>query len=196
MRSMLGGRRPSASSVISVLALIIAVGGGSYAVALNGKDKKVIRKVANGQITKRAKQLSVGHADSAQTAAEAAALGGIPASGYTRSDCNTTTGQAKGIATVVASAGYPSTFTDLGLNGYNCSGQAVQAKRINTGWYEVRWLGNPSFIAIGTSDTGAGGIPFSDNVSVLKNGSGDFIVYVMEVASASGKDHPFHVVLY
>jgi hypothetical protein len=194
MRSVFGGRRPSASLVVAMLALIVAVGGGSYAVALNKKDKKVIRKVANGQITKRYKGLSVGHATSADSASNASTLGGIPPSGYTHSDCNSTTGQAKGLATVPASGTFSSTFATIG--GYNCSGQAVQAKRINTGWYEVRWLGNPSTFALGTSNDGAGGIAFDDNVSVLIKGAGDFIVTNDQVATHTEVDHPFNLVLY
>jgi len=58
-------RLPSPALVISVIALIVAVGGGSVAIALtdNQKDKKI----ANAQITKRAPGLSVKHANSAKS---------------------------------------------------------------------------------------------------------------------------------
>jgi len=194
MRSLLEKGRLSPSLVISILALVVAVGGGSYAVALSKKDKKVIKKVANGQINKRAPGLSVAQASTAQSASNSALLGGIPSSGYTHSDCNSTTGQAKGIAQILARASFPSSFTNVA--GYNCSGQAVQAKRINTGWYEVRWLGNPSNIALGTSAAGAGGISFDENVAVLRTGPGDFIVTNSEVSTHSGADEPFNLVLY
>src|SRR5438105_844109 len=57
-------RLPSPALVISVIALIVAVGGSSVAIALtdNQKDKKI----ANGQINKRAPGLFVKHADSAK----------------------------------------------------------------------------------------------------------------------------------
>ena len=77
MQRMVGRGRLSPSLIISVIALIVAVGGGSYAMALNKKQqtKKVIRKIskklANKQINRRAPGLSVAHAGSADLAASA-----------------------------------------------------------------------------------------------------------------------------
>jgi hypothetical protein len=74
-------RRPqSPATALAVLALIVAVGGGSYAAASSHHtlSPKAIRrlatKIANGQITKRAVRLSVAHAGSADTATTAAGL--------------------------------------------------------------------------------------------------------------------------
>jgi len=89
-------RLPSPAIVISAIALIVAVGGGSFAIAsLNsGKVKRIAKKAANKQITKRAPGLSVSHANSANTAnsatnatnagtaSNANALGGLGASAY------------------------------------------------------------------------------------------------------------------
>jgi hypothetical protein len=63
-------RLPSPAFVIASIALILAVGGGSFALAITDKksDKKIAKKVANKQITKRAPSLSVAHANSAGTA--------------------------------------------------------------------------------------------------------------------------------
>ena len=48
-------KRPSHSTVAAYLALFIALGGGSFAVAaLNKKDKKTVKNIANTEITKRA----------------------------------------------------------------------------------------------------------------------------------------------
>ncbi len=76
MRHWLNGRRPSASLVISIIALCVALGGGSFAVAaLGGHDKKVVKKLArhqaNKQIKKKAPRLSVRYADSADSATSA-----------------------------------------------------------------------------------------------------------------------------
>lgn len=80
------GRRrlPSPALIVSVIALIVAVGGGSFALANsdNKQDKKIARKVANKLITKRAPKLSVNHSSSADTATDASKLGGVEASGY------------------------------------------------------------------------------------------------------------------
>lgn len=74
-------RRPSHSTVAAYLALFVALGGGSFAVAaLSGNEKKVVkriaRKSANTQITKRAPGLSVNHAASADSAAPNGPAGG------------------------------------------------------------------------------------------------------------------------
>ena len=81
-------RLPSPALVISVIALILAVGGGSFALAISDKksDKKIAKKVANRQITKRAPKLSVNHANTANaagSAANATGLAGPLASGQT-----------------------------------------------------------------------------------------------------------------
>ena len=80
-------RLPTPAFVISVIALIVAVGGGTYALAaLNrGKVKNISRRQANQQIRKKAPGLSVLHAQSADTATNAGNainLDGKPASDY------------------------------------------------------------------------------------------------------------------
>jgi len=69
--------RPSPAMVVAVIALIMGLGGSAY--ALNKKDKKQVRNIANGEITKRASGLAVKSAD---TAKNADAVGGIAASGF------------------------------------------------------------------------------------------------------------------
>ncbi len=204
-------RLPTPALVISVIALIVAIGGGTFAIAASNGSRvtKIVRRIANAQINRRtpriagrliqrrAPNLSVAHADtagSAGAATNAAELGGLPASGYTHSDCTSETGQIKGFARVPASAAFPSTYTNVG--GYNCSGQAVQAKRIGAGWYEVRFLGSSSNIAVATSDAGAGGTAYNDNVGLLRAGPGEFIVSVWEVPGAGeARDDPFSMIL-
>jgi hypothetical protein len=116
-------------------------------------------------------------AASATTATNANALGGIAASGYTRNDCTSITGQIKGFATISASATFPDTFT--GVQGYNCSGQAIQAKRIGPGDYEVQFLGSGPAIAIGNIDLPSNGTPgIVGSLSIRTLASGDFEVYI------------------
>jgi hypothetical protein len=51
---------PSPALVISAIALVFAVGGGTFALAISGsKTKTIAKKVANKQISKRAPDLSV-----------------------------------------------------------------------------------------------------------------------------------------
>jgi hypothetical protein len=79
-------KRTSPALVISILALVAAVAVPSLAqvaiTALTKKEKRVVRKIAkrqaNAQITRRAPGLSVAHANTAGRAADADAVGGQP----------------------------------------------------------------------------------------------------------------------
>jgi hypothetical protein len=73
LRNLQDRALPSPSLIISVLALIVAVGGGAFAIAAS--DGKKIRRIANRVVTKRAPKLSVLHATSAGTASVAVSAG-------------------------------------------------------------------------------------------------------------------------
>lgn len=172
------------ANVVATFALVFAMTGGALAAhhyLINSTKQinpKVLKKLkgnagATGPTGAQGKEGPPGK--EATNAANALALGGIPASGYTRNDCGSTTGQIKGFAEVPASASFPSTFTKVSLS-YNCSGQEVQAKRTGTGEYEVKFIGNPAAIAMGTSNAGTG-FPDVNSVSVLGSG-GDWKVAV------------------
>jgi hypothetical protein len=64
---------PSPALVISAIALVVAIGGGSYAIAsLTGaKVKKIARKQADREIKRKAHGLSVAHASAAENATHA-----------------------------------------------------------------------------------------------------------------------------
>jgi hypothetical protein len=69
-------RLPSPALVISIIALVVAVGGGTFAIALNKHDTK---KIVNKQIEKKAPKLSVKRAEKADKAKVAKPIG--PAGG-------------------------------------------------------------------------------------------------------------------
>jgi Collagen triple helix repeat (20 copies) len=73
-------------------------------------------------------------------------LGGIPASGFTQNNCASLTGAVKGFPQIQASPTFPSTFT--GVQGYNCSGGGIVAKRDMPGVYEVMF-NNGTALAFG-----------------------------------------------
>jgi hypothetical protein len=83
-------RLPSPALVISAIALLVAVGGGSYAIAsLNsGTVKKIATRAAKKQIRLKAPRLSVKHAGTADnatnatTSTDSSQLGGQPPSAY------------------------------------------------------------------------------------------------------------------
>jgi hypothetical protein len=79
-------RLPSPSLVISVIALVIAIAGGDYAIAslTGGKVKKIAKQQADKEIGKLGPRLSVSHATAADSATNATNLGGVPAASYAR----------------------------------------------------------------------------------------------------------------
>jgi hypothetical protein len=73
--------RATYANVTATLALFVALGGGSFAVAaLSGSEKKIVKKIAqkqaDKQITARAPGLTVQHAGSADAATPTGAAGG------------------------------------------------------------------------------------------------------------------------
>jgi hypothetical protein len=176
---------PSPTLVIASMALVLAVGGGSVAVAaLHGQDvRRIAANVADKEIAAQAPGLSVKHATSADNAANAGQLGGVPASGYTQSGCDTETGQVKGFAQVDA-ATVTGSYSTTGVTiSYNCSGSPVEAERIFPGIYRVRFDDAPMTLAVGnvailhgndaiggTLNVEAAPSPGVFEVAVLKNG--------------------------
>jgi len=105
-----------------------------------------------------------------------------------------TNGAVRGIATVTGSpsqgiANIPDQFTaspTLFARKFNCTGKAVQVRRLEIGVYEVRFVGNdaPSVVA-----TGLG--LFSASVETI--GPGTFRVRVQDIGRADETDGPFVV---
>jgi hypothetical protein len=143
MRKIVRGLLPSPALIVACLALFVALGGVGYA-ALNGKDKRKVRAIADQAITKKAAGLSVA------SAANADKLGGIAPSGY-QSSC--AAGAIKATA-VVNTAGLGATFTNV--PGFNCFQpgnltSSVQVERVAQGDYRVRFVGNSGPNASGSA---------------------------------------------
>jgi hypothetical protein len=69
-------QRLTYANVMSTIAVFAVLGGGSFAVAaLSSHEKKVVKRIANKRITKRAPRLSVKHAGSADIAGHAYSTG-------------------------------------------------------------------------------------------------------------------------
>jgi hypothetical protein len=135
-------------------------------------------------------------AGSAETAADALALDGLGASSFTHSDCGSLTGQVKGFVTVPASGTFSGTFVPL--PGYNCSGEAIEARRRAPGFYDVRFLGNPAAIAVGTVNAaGPGGVedPPVVLVSVHSLAPGEWVVHLYEPDPGTQPDFPFELLV-
>ena len=208
-------RRPSASMVVAMAALLVALSGTAVAAGhLARGDSLIAKKTLSGNrlrnhtlsgtqinLSKLGKVNSAKKADTATnatnattaaTATNALSLGGVVASGYTRNDCSSTTGQIKGFVLVPAASTFSSTLTNV-TGAYNCSGQAVQARRIAIGDYEVKFLGSPAVIAIGNIVDAP---VFTDNtfISFSRIGVGDFEVLIRNDVLNAAQDRQFAVV--
>ena len=206
-------RRPSPAMIVALLALFVALGGSSYAAikigARNIKTGAVgSRAVANNSIRttdirnanvtgRDVRDDSLTNADidnadlRARTATDADTLDGIDSSAFTRTSCAGQTGALKGVVTVAASAAFPGTFTPV--DGYNCSGRSLEARRLSMGRYEVRFNGSPVTQAVATAVVAAFK---ADMVSVTNQGPGLFTVFVLDPLPAPGAfvDDPFTLI--
>lgn len=209
-------RHLSYANVTATLALVFAMSGGALAAkhylvnstkqlnpavirSLETTDRKVFVQLAKavpvtGAINAES-ATNASHSEAASTANNALSLGEIPASGYTRSDCNSETGQVKGFALVPASDTFPQTFTTL-ATAYSCSGLPVEASNIegDTGEYEVRFPGNPEVVALATADAG-GSFPDADTVAVKNEAPGVWRVTVYDVASGKAVNDAFELLV-
>lgn len=117
-------RFPSPALVISAIALVLAVGGGTFAIAASGggQVKKVAKKVADQQINLRAPSLSVGHAKTADQAANA--IHATSADHATTADHATNADHA-GSADTATSADSAANASQLGGQAASAYGRAV-----------------------------------------------------------------------
>lgn len=147
MRKLVRGLMPSPALVVASLALFVALGGVGYA-ALNGKDKRKVRGIADQEIAKQAASLKV---SSAANAANATKLGGSPPSDFQRF-CSA--GGIKATVVVNTTGASNTNFTDV--PGFNCfqpgnTTSSVQLERLAQGQYFVRFVGNSGPNASGSA---------------------------------------------
>jgi len=116
------------------------------------------------------------------------ALGGIPASGFTQTNCDSQSGAIKDWATIPAGTGFSNTFT--AVNGYNCSGQGIEAKRISAGDYVVQFVGSPVTLAAGNvSEFGTLANVQVGIVSFINEGPGLFEVTTYDPFNTTVQTH-------
>ena len=147
MRKLVRGLMPSPALIVACLALFVALGGVGYA-ALNGKDKRKVRTIADQEISKQASGLKVANA---ANAANATKLEGSPASAFQRF-CSA--GGIKATVVVNTTGASNTNFTDV--PGFNCfqpgnTTSSVQLERLAQGQYYVRFVGNSGPDASGSA---------------------------------------------
>ncbi|HEY7119179.1 MAG TPA: hypothetical protein VH475_21495, partial [Tepidisphaeraceae bacterium] len=192
-------------NAIALLALFVALGGTGYAASkFNGKNirRHTISGTALKNNTLTGKQIKesklgtvpnathAGTADSATsatTAANANALGGTAATSFLQAGCGA--GKVNAYVTINGSAAsFPNTYTSSApfiQNAFNCSGQQIQVRRSNMGFYFVKFPGNPGNIAFANVHNCVAQlcvVETEDDVEVAKvttgNDAGSFLVQV------------------
>jgi hypothetical protein len=183
------------ASIFKKLAKTTTVAKAQTAVTATSAASAQTALTAQNAITAGSAQ-TAGSASTADMAGNALTLDGLSASSFTHSDCETRTGQIKGFAIVRASAAEPNEFQPV--EGYNCSGRPIEARRIASGFYRVRFLGNPAGIALGTvNSAGPGGVedPPVAYVSLNTLAPGEWIIHLYEPFSGTQPDYPFELLL-
>ena len=196
MRKLVRGLMPSPALVVASLALFVALGGVGYA-ALNGKDKRKVRGIADQEIAKQASSLKV---SSAANAANAAKLGGSPASDFQRF-CSA--GGIKATVVVNTTGASNTNFTDV--PGFNCfqpgnTTSSVQIERLAQGQYYVRFVGNSgpnaSGSAVATEVGGDGYVSYDVASPGPIPGENVFIAIVHNAAGNVVDNRTFSLVAY
>lgn len=131
--------------------------------------------------------------DGAASGLEADLLDGVDSAAFTRSDCDSLTGQIKGFARIEASPSFSSSFTTTGVSfGYNCSGGVVRARRASEGVYQVRFTGSPVATTVVTAHNQA--YLATSNFDSFDGLGAVFTVYVWDVLGDDADDIPFTIV--
>lgn len=154
MRSFLP--RPSAPLVVASLALLVAGTGTGYAAGLARNSVGTPQLKANAVTSAKIKANTVTGADVKEStlrrvpeAADAQRVGGTPLAGLLQTTgCQP--GKTSGSARIAADGGtlIATSFGTAGVSeAQNCSGGAVEARRIGVGRHVVRFVDNPAAVA-------------------------------------------------
>jgi hypothetical protein len=212
---MLKRLRPSPAMIVALIALFVALGGTAFAVQqINGSalknrsvshvklQKSTITRAelnlkALGTLPKAAvanKATSATSATSADDANFAENSGKLDGQGpdFWQKAC--ADGAVKGYAIVNGDTNFPSDYVSDSGNvpqKFNCTGGAVEAKRVSVGNYRVRFGGNTAAIAVSNS-YGPGS--FDEYVSVNQEDTGEWEV-VIHNSSGEPTDHHFTILV-
>lgn len=163
-RNTSGRTRPALATTVAFLALVVALGSGSYAAgvltgkdvrngSLTGKDLKkdsVTGKQVRNLTGKDLDERSLGTVPTAEHALTADTVGYVDA-GQILTTFGCQKGKVRGYARIKGNSGaMPNTFTPSPTyvdNVFNCSGNDVVVRRIAAGHYRVKFLDNPAFVA-------------------------------------------------
>jgi hypothetical protein len=203
--------RPSPALVVALIALFVALGGTAYAVKQINGSALVNRSVSNvkikknsltkteinlkalGTVPKAATATKASTASTADDANFAENAGKLDGQGPTFWQKACADGAIKGYAIVNGDTNFPADYTSAAgfvPQKFNCTGGAVEAKRIGTGNYRVRFGGNLAAIAVSNS-YGPGS--FDEYVSVNQESTGEWEV-VIHNSGGQPTDHHFTII--
>ena len=204
--------RPSPALVVALIALFVALGGTAYAVKQINGSVLVNRSVSNVKIKKNSltkteinlkalgtvpkaavanKASSATTADDSNFAENAGKLDGQGPDFWQKACAD---GAIKGYAIVNGDTDFPGDYTsEAGRipKKFDCTGGAVEAKRIGTGNYRVRFGGSTAAIAVSNA-YGPGS--FDEYVSVNQEATGEWEV-VIHNSGGLPTDHHFTIVI-
>jgi hypothetical protein len=180
--------------VVALLALFVALGGSGYAAVQLKNNSVPGKKLKRNSVTgKQVKESTLGTVPRARsttllgsqspgdflpkngTAVNSQKLGGLERTSFVRRECDPETGQIKGVVTIAASPTFSSTFTTV--QGYNCSGKSIEARRLSMGRYEIRFNESPATEAVGTARVSQ---VEAFELSVLPETAGMFVVHTVQ----------------
>jgi hypothetical protein len=206
---MLKRLRPSPAMVVALIALFVALGGTALAVKQINGSALVNRSVSNVKIKKNSltkteinlkklgtvpsatKAASATKADDANFAENSGELDGHGPDFWQKACAD---GAIKGYAIVNGDTDFPSEYTSESgrvPQKFNCTGGAVEAKRVATGNYRVRFGGSTATIAVSNS-YGPGS--FDEYVSVNQEATGEWEI-VIHNSDGQPTDHHFTIIL-
>ena len=204
--------RPSLATIAAVLALVVALGSTSHAAGLL-TGKQIKNESVTGKDVKRLTgadldEASLGsvpeaeHAMSAEHAATAETVGDLhPQQLLTNDGCQP--GTVRGSALVLAEDGtIPTTYSQSPqhlTSAHNCTGAAVQVRRVNTGQHIVKFLGNTAQLGTVQVRVKPASAPSCSELVRLSDGNGfdsnTFKVRTFNCATTAATDVDFSLVL-
>lgn len=206
--------RPSTSTIVACIALFVALGGGAYAAGLDknsvtskhiknktvkGKDIKPDtvggKQVNESKLGQVPSALNATNATNATNANNADTLDNLNSGQFLRKDiCDN--GAVLGSAKFDPALMTPAPSTAGVLTPRNCSGGTVEASKIVTGQYRIRFNGIDSTIMVCNTNDITGDAAMNLNVIALNTiAAGHWRVHSYNIPTAAFNDEPFGCVV-
>jgi hypothetical protein len=128
---------------------------------------------------------------STATAPNANELGGLSASAYVNRACGVIDGAIKVWAIVAANPNFSASFTPV--SNYNCSGEAVEAKRVSQGVYTILFKGSTIGGGVAEARDAGSGVGLDTVIGEDIDAPGEVTLYEF-ASNGSPVDQPFEFI--